>query len=310
MRCRPMVVLPLPAEPWTAIRPDDGWVISSNWRGSISAAMAGRWRSGRRVPAVVEPQLAAHARGGSCGGGSVGGARRAAGHDDRALPSRAICRRACRVATSRHAPVRRSRENVPCGDGDPAQLGVDDGDGAARHHLALDQPVAQPLLVGVALLVAIEEARHGRVAPVDDLHAAARFDEAARADQDVAALAALLQAQVPEVGRLAIDGRRVALAALAATAPRSGASARGSSPGPRAWPRPGRRAARSARWRRRPGCAPCAAPRRRACAARRRGAAAPRGRSEGAGRLAPGPLPRRGRRRRNRSSGVAQDRSA
>ncbi len=96
----------------------------------------------------------------------------------------------------------------------------------------------------------------------------------------------------------------------ASTAPRSGASARGATPDPRAWPRRGRRAARSARRRRRPGCAPCAASRRRACATRRRGAAAPRGRLEGARRLAPGPLPRRGRRRRNRSSGVAQYRSA
>ena len=71
----------------------------------------------------------------------------------------------------------------------------------------------------------------------------------------------------------------------ASTAPRSGASAPGSIPGPRAWPRRARRAARSARWRRRPGCAPCAASRRRACATRRPGAAAPRGRS-GGGRVA------------------------
>ena len=57
MRCRPMVVLPLPAEPCTAIRPDDGGVMSSNWRGSISAAIAGRWRSGRRAPDSSMPSL-------------------------------------------------------------------------------------------------------------------------------------------------------------------------------------------------------------------------------------------------------------
>src|SRR5437667_265675 len=110
MRWRPMVVLPLPAEPCTAMRPEAGCVISSNWRGSM---------------------------------------------------------------------------------------------------------IAEALLVGVPFLVAVEEARDGRVAPVDDLHAAARLDEAARADQDVAPLAILFEAQVPEVGRLAIDRRRVPLAALA-----------------------------------------------------------------------------------------------
>ena len=213
MRCRPMVVLPLPADPWIAIRPDDGWVISSNWRGSISAAIAGRWRSGRRAPRVVEAQLAARR----------GAARRR--QRRRCAPRRAgrrppRCRRArsaaapARVATSRQLPGAQIARERPLRGRDPAQIGVDDRDRAAREHLALDQLVAQPLLVGVAFLVAVEEARHGRVAPVDDLHAAARLDEAARADQDVAALAALLQAQVAEVGRLAIDGRRVALAAL------------------------------------------------------------------------------------------------
>ena len=107
---------------------------------------------------------------------------------------------------AREGPLRR---------GDPAQIGVDDGDRAARQHLAFHQPIAEALLVGVPFFVAVEEARDGGVAPVDDLHAAARLDEAARADQDVAPLAVLFEAQVAEVGGLAIDRRRVPLAALA-----------------------------------------------------------------------------------------------
>src|SRR5262249_25576025 len=87
---------------------------------------------------------------------------------------------------------------------DPSQLGVDDPDPAPREHLALDEPVAEALLVGVAFLVAVEEPRDGGVAPVDDLHAAARLDVTPRADEHVAPLAALLEAQVAEVGRLAI----------------------------------------------------------------------------------------------------------
>ena len=114
MRCRPMVVLPLPADPWIAIRPDDGCVISSNWRGSISAAIAGRWRSGRRAPVSSKPSLPRVAGDGG-GGGSAGVRASPRGTTTTVLPSRAICRRAWRVATSRHFPVRMSRENVPCG---------------------------------------------------------------------------------------------------------------------------------------------------------------------------------------------------
>ena len=212
MRCRPMVVLPLPADPWIAISPDVGCVISSNWRGSISAAIAGRWRSGRRAPRVVEAQLAARR-----GDGRRRQRRRArlAARDDhhRAAVARDLQARLPRRhrAPLPGADIARER---PLRGRDPAQIGVDDRDRAAREDLALDQLVAQAFLVRVAFLVTVKEARYGRVPPVDDLHAAARFHEAARADEHVAALAALLQTQVAEVGRLAIDGRRVALAPL------------------------------------------------------------------------------------------------
>jgi hypothetical protein len=110
------------------------------------------------------------------------------------------------VQAARERPLRR---------GDAAELGVDDGDRAARDDLAFDQAIAQALLVGVPFLVAVKEARHRRVPPVDDLYAAARLDEGARPDEDVAPLAPFVEAQVPEVGGLAIDGRVLALAALA-----------------------------------------------------------------------------------------------
>ena len=88
----------------------------------------------------------------------------------------------------------------PLRGGHPAQLRLDDGHRAPGQDLALDQAVAQALLVAVALLVAIKEARHRRVSPVDDLHAAARLDEGPRPDEHVAPPAVLLQPQVAEVG--------------------------------------------------------------------------------------------------------------
>ena len=199
MRCRPMVVLPLPADPWIAIRPgrrlgdqlELARIDQRRDRGQVAVRPA---RAG-----VVEAQPAAR-RGRRAAAAAREARGLAAGDDDH----RAAVARDLQAGLARRdlAPLPRAQvaRERPLRGRDPAQIGIDDRDGPAREHFALDEPVAQALLVGVAFLVAVEEPRHGRVAPVDDLHAAARLDEAARADQNVAALAALLQPQVTEVG--------------------------------------------------------------------------------------------------------------
>ncbi len=98
---------------------------------------------------------------------------------------------------------------------DPAQLTVHDGERPSRDHLTLDHSIPQLFLVAITLVVAIEESRHRSVAPVDDLHAAAAFHEAALADEHIATAITLAQAQVSEIGGLAIDRRALALATLA-----------------------------------------------------------------------------------------------
>jgi hypothetical protein len=72
------------------------------------------------------------------------------------------------------------------------------------------------LLVVVALLVPVVDARHRRVAPVDDLHVRGAVDEAALADHHVAGLPPFLEAEVREVRRLQIDRQRLAAAEPAA----------------------------------------------------------------------------------------------
>ena len=109
---------------------------------------------------------------------------------------------------------------------DLAELAVDDRDRAAREDLAFDRAVAERLLVGVALAVAIEDAAHRRVAPVDDADAGAGVEVLLRPDEHVAAthllaLAArerhhLLEAEVREVRALAVDRADGALAAVGA----------------------------------------------------------------------------------------------
>src|SRR6185437_14725891 len=96
------------------------------------------------------------------------------------------------------------------------------------HDLALHHPVPELLLVVVALAVAVVDAAHRRVTPVDDADARGRVDVRARPDEDVpapprsplgcvprrparAALRlALLEAHVPEIRAAAIDGARQA----------------------------------------------------------------------------------------------------
>ena len=103
----------------------------------------------------------------------------------------------------------------PLRRGHAPQFRIDDGHRPAGKDLALDLPFAQPLLEAVPLLVTVEEPRHWGVPPVHDLHGATGLDEAALADQDVAAAAVLLQAKVAKIGAPPIDRRAFALPALA-----------------------------------------------------------------------------------------------
>ena len=82
--------------------------------------------------------------------------------------------------------------------------------------------IAELLLVVVPLAVAIVDAAHGGVPPIDDADARGRVDVRARADEDVAASCPLpasawgllLEAHVPEVGVARVEGPRDAPASL------------------------------------------------------------------------------------------------
>src|SRR5690606_12725599 len=67
------------------------------------------------------------------------------------------------------------------------ELAVDDGDRPARAHLALDDLIAELLLVGVALAIAVEDPADRRVAPVHDADARVRIEVLLGPDEDVAA---------------------------------------------------------------------------------------------------------------------------
>src|SRR5690606_19655638 len=77
---------------------------------------------------------------------------------------------------------------------------------APRVDRARDGAARELLLVRLALAIAVEELRDGRVAPVDDAHAAADARRAAEAD--VALAAVLDEAHVREVRRAAAHARR------------------------------------------------------------------------------------------------------
>jgi hypothetical protein len=96
------------------------------------------------------------------------------------------------------------------------ELAVDDGDGAPCDDQALYRLIAQRLLVAVALAIAIEDAAHRRVAPVDDADPCAGIEVLLRPDEHVTAplfarpaSAArehrLLEPQVREVRALPIE---------------------------------------------------------------------------------------------------------
>ena len=86
---------------------------------------------------------------------------------------------------------------------DADELSGLDRDSAPGDHLAFAHAPAELLFVHVTLLVAVEQLGDGRVAPVDDAHAA--LDAGGLAEADVAAGAVLLDADVGEVRRLGVD---------------------------------------------------------------------------------------------------------
>jgi hypothetical protein len=163
--------------------------MRSNWRGSSKAAISGECRSsGRELGADAHR----YARGACCVVGSHGGAL-AAGE-----LGRADAERSPSVGRIDEEALRR---------GDAEELAVVDGDGAAREDPALDVALAERLLVVGALFVAVVDLAHGRVAPVDDANARGAVDVRGLADEDVALAAlGLAEAEVPEVGRLRVDG--------------------------------------------------------------------------------------------------------
>ena len=81
-----------------------------------------------------------------------------------------------------------------------AQLALGDDHDAAHLHHTLGVAAGQLFFVSVALAVAVEELRERRVAPIDDAQPGGAVEEGGVAEQVVARLVSLPQAQVGEVG--------------------------------------------------------------------------------------------------------------
>ena len=95
---------------------------------------------------------------------------------------------------------------------DAAEVALRDRDVAANLDEPLDGAAGDLVLVVVAFLVAVVDARDRRVAPVDDLDVRLAVDEAALANHHVLGLAALFQLHVREVRRRDVDRQRAAAA--------------------------------------------------------------------------------------------------
>ena len=170
--------------------------MRSNWRGSISAAISGRWRSSACRPTGAAPSFPR------------------AGRVAVSWPPASSC---VGEIGPRPFPVRAARPDA-LRAGHAAQDAAFDGQNSARHDLPLDVAIAEALFVVAPFGVAVEELAHRRVPPVDDVHAGGRIHERRPADEDVAldgpAPAHLLaQAQVSEVGGGGIDQDRLQIAA-------------------------------------------------------------------------------------------------
>ena len=165
MRCRPMVVLPLPAPPWITTTPDLG-------RGD-QLELARVDQSGDLRQVAVQAL-----------------ARRDRPPPGQRLRSRRRARRgqlARRPArgwwASLPGPARCFAHPLPLGAVDPLEPALLDGDGAPGQDLPRHLALAEPLLVVAALGVAIVELADRGVPPVDDVHAVGRIDEGGPADR-------------------------------------------------------------------------------------------------------------------------------
>ena len=201
MRCSATVVLPEPAVP----RIDDE--AGDRPRDQLELR---RDRSGRRCRAGACRRAGGALRG-RCRGGAaplgVGVVARAAPRPRRRRGAAARARRARQPS----APAG-SRAKMPSGASTRSSAPSRIVHRAARHDRAAARPPGDLLLVLVALLVAVEEARDRRVAPVDDAHAALDAASPCRAD---VALARRLRARrrCAKYGRARVDLRRLARAA-------------------------------------------------------------------------------------------------
>ncbi len=92
----------------------------------------------------------------------------------------------------------------PLGRADPLEPALTDAQRAPNEHVALDLAVAEEFVVVVALFVAVVDAAHRRVAPVDDAHAGLRVEEGGATDEHLALALVLLEDQPAEVRRAGV----------------------------------------------------------------------------------------------------------
>ena len=110
-----------------------------------------------------------------------------------------------RRSSGQRAPTVAATHVGRFGGADAHETTGDDGDVAPHQHFAFDVFVAEGFLVGIALAVAIVDAAHRRVAPVDDAHVMLRIEVGAATETDVAIASVLAQPQVGEVGIARIE---------------------------------------------------------------------------------------------------------
>jgi hypothetical protein len=182
--------------------PLDGCVISSNCSLSISAAISGSDLSARATPLVrardpvMDTELAL-----------LPGLR-----DGTRCFAHAAVEHRCDLPDCLHPRAARAFEVRALRRADAAKVAFVDRHVSARLDHAFDAAAGDFLFVVVALFVAIVDARHRRVAPVDDLHVRFAIDEAALTDHHVAALAGFFEPQMREVRRRDVDGQRATAA--------------------------------------------------------------------------------------------------
>jgi hypothetical protein len=97
-----------------------------------------------------------------------------------------------------------THEDTLWGD-DAAQASIDDGQAPTCDNHPLDVALAEGLLVGVTLVIAVVEPAHRGVAPVDDAYSCTGIDVRGPPDQDFAVSLLLSQHHATEVRRASVD---------------------------------------------------------------------------------------------------------